>query len=59
MPPNAPTIGSAAVLRVAQVAVDQLVLDLQSDDEEEEHHEGVVHPVLERLLEVQHAEVDA
>ena len=44
--------------RVAQVAVDQLVLDLQADDEEEDHHQGVVDPVLERLVEVQRTDVE-
>ena len=38
---------------VAQVAVDQLVLDLQPDHEEEDHHQRVVDPVLQRLVEVQ------
>ena len=46
-------------LGVAQVAVDQLVLDLEPDDEEEDHHQGVVDPVLQRLLEVQRADVEA
>ncbi len=38
---------------VAQVAVDQLVLDLEPDHEEEDHHQGVVDPVLQGLVEMQ------
>ena len=44
--------------RVAEVAVDQLVLDLQPDDEEEDHHQGVVDPVLQRLVEVERPDVE-
>ncbi len=38
-------------LAARQLAVDHLVLDLHPDDEEEEHHEAVVHPVGQRKLE--------
>ena len=51
--------GQRRGLGVAQVAVHELVLDLQPDDEEEDHHQGVVDPVLQRLLEPEAAEVDA
>ena len=49
MPPTAATAGSAARLAVAQLAGDQLALDLEPDDEEEDGHQRVVDPVHQRL----------
>ena len=43
---------------VAQVAVDQLVLDLEPDHEEEDHHQRVVDPVLQGLVELEGAGVE-
>ena len=37
--------------RLGQLADDDLALDLEPDDEEEERHQPVVDPVLERLRE--------
>ena len=51
--------GQRRRLGVAQAAGDELVLDLEPDHEEEDHHQGVVDPVLQRLLEPEAAEVDA
>ena len=42
---------------VAQLAVDELTLDLQSDDEEEHRHQAVVDPVLQVLVDAQHVHV--
>ena len=38
---------------IAQLALDQLALDLQADDEEEQRHQAVVDPLLEREVERQ------
>jgi hypothetical protein len=42
-----------------QLAEHQLALHLQADDEEEEHHQAVVDPVLERVLEAERPDADA
>ncbi len=42
-----------------QLADDELTLDLESNDEEEDRHERVVDPVLERLLEAEVAHEEA
>ena len=47
MPPTAAITGSAAVRAVAELALDELALDLQPDHEEEDRHEPVVDPVPE------------
>ena len=44
-PPSAAIAGSAAARAVAQLADDELALDLQPDDEEEDRHQPVVDPV--------------
>ena len=48
MPPSAATAGSRAFCSV-ELALDQLALDLEPDDEEEHRHEPVVHPTPEGL----------
>ena len=45
MPPSAAITGRLACARIAQLAVHELALDLQPDDEEEHRHQAVVHPV--------------
>ena len=49
---RAPIIGQGGRARVAQLAVDQLALDLQPDDEEEHGHQPVVDPVDDRASRV-------
>ena len=46
-PPTAASAGSAAARAVAQLAVDELALDLEPDDEEEQRHQPVVDPVVQ------------
>ena len=45
--------------RVPEVTADELVLDLQPHDEEEDHHQRVIDPVLQGLLEPEVADLDA
>jgi hypothetical protein len=42
-----------------ELARDQLTLDLQADDEEEDPHQAVVDPMVQRLLQHRAAHVDA
>ena len=42
--------GEGGAAGVAQFADDELALDLHANDEEEDDHEGVVHPALEVLV---------
>ena len=58
MPPTAAIAGSAARRRLAELAVDELALDLQADDEEEDGHQAVVDPLPEVEVEDVVAEVD-
>ena len=58
MPPTAAIAGSAAVRGITQLALDQLPFDLQPDDEEEDRHQPVVHPLLEREVDRMAAERD-
>ena len=55
-PPRPP--GSAAARRSPQLARRELALDLEPDDEEEQRHQAVVHPVSEVLADRPVAEPD-
>ena len=56
-PPAAAIAGRSAARAVAQLAGDQLALDLQPDDEEEHRHQPVVDPMTQ--VQVQAGEIDA
>ncbi len=48
MPAAAATTGRRRRLRLRELAVDQLALDLQSDEQEEHRHQPVVDPQMHR-----------
>ena len=47
MPPSAAMRGQRGLARVTQLAVDELALDLEPDDEEEDGHQPVVDPLVQ------------
>ena len=51
MPPTRGDRRERGAARLAQLAVDELALDLEPDDEEEERHQAVVDPLLQREVE--------
>ena len=58
MPPMAAAIGSAARRGVAQVARDELALELQADDEEEDRQQPVGRPRRDAQMQMQRLRAD-
>ena len=51
MPPRAAAIGRAARDRIGEFARHHFALDLDPDDQEEDRHQAVVHPLLDAQAE--------